>query len=174
MVAGGVAHGITAGAVGTRFLAILVPPRTPRTGYTLTAEPDPQELTAMTLIAVNPADGTELARYQNTEPEQVEAAIDRAQSAFLAWRARPIAERAELLRSLAATLRAEQRRAGAPGDARRWARSSARPRPRSRSRPLFCEYYADNAERFLAPQTIEGAAASRTTSASSRSASCSR
>ena len=59
----------------------------------------------MTLIAVNPADGTELARYQNTQAEQVTQAIDRAQSAFLAWRVRPIAERCELLRSLASTLR---------------------------------------------------------------------
>jgi quercetin dioxygenase-like cupin family protein len=45
VVAGGVARGIVAGPSGTRFLAIVVPPRTPSTGYTLTAEPDPQELT---------------------------------------------------------------------------------------------------------------------------------
>jgi quercetin dioxygenase-like cupin family protein len=45
VVAGGVAHGITAGPSGTRFLAILVPPRTPNQGYTLTSEPDPRELT---------------------------------------------------------------------------------------------------------------------------------
>jgi quercetin dioxygenase-like cupin family protein len=44
VVAGGVAHGITAGPSGARFLAILVPARTPGRGYTLTSEPDPQEL----------------------------------------------------------------------------------------------------------------------------------
>ncbi len=44
VVAGGVEHGITAGPSGTRFLAILVPPRAAADGYTLTSEPDPQEL----------------------------------------------------------------------------------------------------------------------------------
>ena len=40
VVAGGIPHGITAGASGTRFLAILVPRRDPGAAYTLT-EPTP-------------------------------------------------------------------------------------------------------------------------------------
>jgi unsaturated pyranuronate lyase len=43
VVAGDVPHGITAGPDGTRFLAILVPPRTADDGYALTDEPEPQD-----------------------------------------------------------------------------------------------------------------------------------
>jgi quercetin dioxygenase-like cupin family protein len=43
VVPGGVAHGITAGPSGTRFLAILVPARLRGESYTLTSEPHPQE-----------------------------------------------------------------------------------------------------------------------------------
>ena len=45
VVAGGVPHGITAGAEGTRFLAILVPRRAPG-AYTLSDVPDPKEPSA--------------------------------------------------------------------------------------------------------------------------------
>jgi quercetin dioxygenase-like cupin family protein len=43
VVAGGTAHGITAGPAGARFLAVLVPPRAVDETYVLIAEPDPQE-----------------------------------------------------------------------------------------------------------------------------------
>jgi succinate-semialdehyde dehydrogenase / glutarate-semialdehyde dehydrogenase len=110
----------------------------------------------MTLIAVNPADGTELARYQNTEAEQVTQAIDRAQSAFLAWRDRPIAERSELLRSLAATLRehAADLALQATLEMGKILREAEAEVEKS---AMFCEYYAEHAERFLAPRAIEGA-----------------
>jgi succinate-semialdehyde dehydrogenase/glutarate-semialdehyde dehydrogenase len=110
----------------------------------------------MTLIAVNPADGTELARYQNTAPEQVRQAIDRAQSAFLAWRARPIAERSQLLRSLASTLR-ENSADLAMQATLEMGKILREAEAEVEKAALFCEYYADNAERFLAPRTIEGA-----------------
>jgi hypothetical protein len=51
----------------------------------------------MTLISINPSDGTELARYDELTPEQLEAALAAAAGAFSAWRELTIAERAEHL-----------------------------------------------------------------------------
>jgi succinate-semialdehyde dehydrogenase / glutarate-semialdehyde dehydrogenase len=108
----------------------------------------------MTLTAINPADGTELGRFEELTPEQVTGAIERAQAAFLEWRERPIAERGELLRSLAATLRANKadlaREATLEmGKILREAEGEVE------KSAVFCEYYADNAERLLAPDAID-------------------
>jgi hypothetical protein len=108
----------------------------------------------MTLVAVNPADGTEVGRYEQPTPEEVTAAIDRADAAFAGWRARPISERADLLRSLAATLRAHSAQLAREatlemGKILREAEGEVE------KSAVFCEYYADNAERLLASQTID-------------------
>lgn len=108
----------------------------------------------MTLTAINPADGSELGRYDELTPEQVAAAIERANAAFLEWRERPLSERCDLLRSLAATLRANKddlaREATLEmGKILREAEGEVE------KSAVFCEYYADNAERLLAPEQIE-------------------
>jgi succinate-semialdehyde dehydrogenase/glutarate-semialdehyde dehydrogenase len=108
----------------------------------------------MTLTAINPADGTELGRFEEATGEQVSAAIERAQSAFREWRERPLADRCELLRSLAATLRANK------GELAREATLEMGKILREaegevEKSAVFCEYYADNAERLLAPEVIE-------------------
>jgi succinate-semialdehyde dehydrogenase / glutarate-semialdehyde dehydrogenase len=108
----------------------------------------------MTLVAINPADGTEIGRYDQPSADDVAAAIDRADTAFGTWRRCPIAERADLLRSLAATLRANSadlaREATLEmGKILREAEGEVE------KSAVFCEYYAHNAERLLAPQSIE-------------------
>ena len=108
----------------------------------------------MTLVAINPADGTEIGRYDQPSADDVAAAIDRADAAFQSWRRRRIAERAELLRSLAATLRAHSAELAREatlemGKILREAEGEVE------KSAMFCEYYADNAERLLAPQSIE-------------------
>ncbi len=110
----------------------------------------------MTLIAVNPADGTELARYEKTEAQQVVQVIDRAQTAFVAWRERPIAERCQLLRSLAATLR-EHRAELALQATLEMGKILREAEAEVEKSAVFCEYYAEHAERLLAAKTIEGA-----------------
>jgi acyl-CoA reductase-like NAD-dependent aldehyde dehydrogenase len=72
----------------------------------------------MTMIVVNPADGSEVGRYEQPAAAAVAASLDLAQDAFLAWRARPVAERADLLRALAETLRANRDDFVREGDAR--------------------------------------------------------
>jgi succinate-semialdehyde dehydrogenase / glutarate-semialdehyde dehydrogenase len=112
----------------------------------------------MTLIAVNPADGTELARYDQPDSQQVAEAIARADAAFADWRTRPLAERAALLRSLAATLRANKddlARAATleMGKILREAQGEVE------KSAVFSEYIADHAERLLSPSPIDGGAA---------------
>ena len=110
----------------------------------------------MTLVAINPADGTEVGRYDQPSADDVAAAIDRADAAFGSWRQRPIAERADRLRSLAATLRANSA-------------DLAREATLEMGKPIVeaeaevekcawnCEFYADNASALPAdePQPIE-------------------
>ena len=108
----------------------------------------------MTLTTFNPADGTELARYEEPTEYELAAAIERGHQAFLEWRERPLAERCQLLRSLATTLRANKadlaREATLEmGKILREAEGEVE------KSAVFCEYYADNAERLLAPQAID-------------------
>jgi aldehyde dehydrogenase (NAD+) len=67
------------------------------------------------LVVENPSSGTQLARFAGASPAQVGAAIAAARKAFDSgeWSARPVRERAALLRRFAASL---QRRAGEIAD----------------------------------------------------------
>ena len=51
----------------------------------------------MTLIALNPSTGDELARFDEPTPEELEAKLAKAQAAYLDWKARPVSERAALV-----------------------------------------------------------------------------
>jgi len=58
---------------------------------------------------VNPATGETVARYDSFTDAQVEAALAKAQAAFVAWRKVPVAERAGIVRR-AAELHRERRK----------------------------------------------------------------
>ncbi len=107
----------------------------------------------MAIESINPATGETLETYQEMTPEVVAAAIEKAHETFLGWREVPFAERAERMRGAARALRESR------GDhARLMAREMGKPVAEGRSEidkcALTCEYYADHAERFLAPETI--------------------
>jgi acyl-CoA reductase-like NAD-dependent aldehyde dehydrogenase len=125
----------------------------------------------MTLTAVNPADGSQLGRFEELSGDQVTAAIERAHSAFLEWRERPLAERCDLLRSLAATLR-ENKAELAREATLEMGKILREAEGEVEKSAVFCEYYADNAERLLAPEVSKTVARSRTTFATSRLAWC--
>src|ERR1700727_2160658 len=63
--------------------------------------------------ARSPIDGAEIARIRETPAEDMPGIIDRAQSAFLAWRGVPAPRRGELVRLLAEELRASKEALGA-------------------------------------------------------------
>jgi succinate-semialdehyde dehydrogenase/glutarate-semialdehyde dehydrogenase len=108
----------------------------------------------MTLAAINPYSGEEIASFDEATDEDVRRALDRAQEAFVAWRARPVAERAALLGSLAGTMRANKDHL-----ARLATLEMGKPITEAEGEveksAWFCEYFAENAERLLAPETID-------------------
>ncbi len=111
----------------------------------------------MTFVATNPANGSQLGTYEAHTGEQIEEALQLAQSAFLNWRARPVAERAGLLTALASTLRSRKDELALLAS-----REMGKPIKESEAEveksASFCEYYAEHAESMLASRTIQGGA----------------
>ena len=107
----------------------------------------------MTLQTINPASGAVVASYEETSPEAVQAIIAGAHQAYREWRSTSFGERAVLMRRAAEVLR---------GNARDYARLMAE----EMGKPVRdgiaeiqkcaggCEYYAENAERFLALEPV--------------------
>jgi succinate-semialdehyde dehydrogenase/glutarate-semialdehyde dehydrogenase len=107
----------------------------------------------MTFQTTSPATGAVVASYEEISPEAVQDIIASAHQAYLAWRHTSFRERAALMRRAADVLR---------GNAREYARLMAE----EMGKPIRdgiaeiqkcaggCDYYAENAERFLAPEPV--------------------
>jgi succinate-semialdehyde dehydrogenase/glutarate-semialdehyde dehydrogenase len=107
----------------------------------------------MALEVVNPATGQHVARYEETTPAETAQIIASADAAFLEWRRVPFAQRAEMMRRAAELLRTR-----APEYARLMATEMGKPvrdgRGEAKKCAGACDFYADNAERFLAREVI--------------------
>ncbi len=107
----------------------------------------------MTIKAINPATGEVFESYEEATPDAVKKIIGKVNAAFLDWRRTPIAERARPMRRAAEILRAE-----AHDHARLMAREMGKPVrdgiAEAQKCALGCDYYADNAERLLARETV--------------------
>jgi succinate-semialdehyde dehydrogenase / glutarate-semialdehyde dehydrogenase len=103
---------------------------------------------------VNPATGETVARYDTFTDDQVEAALAKAQAAYLAWRQRPVAERAAIIRR-AAELHRERRKELA----RIITREMGKPFGAAVGEVDFSaditQFYADNAEKITADQPLD-------------------
>ena len=104
--------------------------------------------------SINPFTGKVGTRFEEMTRDQVESAIDFSHRAHCDWRRRAFAERAELMRKAAVLLRERAREyaelmaveMGKPiGDGIAEARKCA----------VGCDFYAENAERFLAAQPVD-------------------
>jgi succinate-semialdehyde dehydrogenase / glutarate-semialdehyde dehydrogenase len=107
----------------------------------------------MTWQTINPASGAVVASYEKTSPEAVQAIIASAHRAYLEWRQTSFRERAGRMRRAADVLR---------GNAREYAGLMAE----EMGKPIRdgiaeiqkcaggCDFYAENAERFLAPEPV--------------------
>jgi succinate-semialdehyde dehydrogenase/glutarate-semialdehyde dehydrogenase len=108
----------------------------------------------MALRAINPATGEILADYEETSPEAVRRILEDAHAAFLAWRGASFSERARPMRRAAEILRDE-----AGQFARLMAREMGKPVQEgvaeAKKCATACDFYAENAERFLAREEIE-------------------
>jgi succinate-semialdehyde dehydrogenase/glutarate-semialdehyde dehydrogenase len=108
----------------------------------------------MTIEAVNPATDEVLATYDEMTPASVGQIIGEVNEAFLAWRRIPFPERATPMRRAAEILRAE-----ASELAHLMAREMGKPVrdgvAEAQKCALTCDFYAENAARFLAREPIK-------------------
>jgi succinate-semialdehyde dehydrogenase / glutarate-semialdehyde dehydrogenase len=103
--------------------------------------------------AINPATGKRIARYEEMTPAEVSRAIEAADSAQRRWRETSFAHRQGLMREAGAILRAKARDYG-----RLMAEEMGKPIKdgiaEANKCATACDYYADNAEQFLAPEMV--------------------
>jgi succinate-semialdehyde dehydrogenase/glutarate-semialdehyde dehydrogenase len=108
----------------------------------------------MSMEAINPATNELVQTYATHTREEVLDAIDRAETAFQAWRLTHMADRAKLMRNAAEILR--QR---ANEYARLMAAEMGKPTRDGRAEAdkcaWVCDYYAEHAEQFLARRQVE-------------------
>ncbi|MBX5476818.1 MAG: NAD-dependent succinate-semialdehyde dehydrogenase [Clostridia bacterium] len=109
----------------------------------------------MEILSINPATGERLASFEETPDAEVERALEQAREAFRRWRQVPFAERAAHMRAAAAYLR--QHKADL---ARLITSEMGKPIVQAEAEvekcAWACDYYADNAEAFLADIPKEG------------------
>ncbi|HSA54889.1 MAG TPA: NAD-dependent succinate-semialdehyde dehydrogenase [Gemmatimonadaceae bacterium] len=108
----------------------------------------------MTITSRNPATGQALATYTPHSADEVETRLVRAAERGPAWAAAPVAERARLLAALAQLLDQEKEALGRlmTLEMGKTLRSAVEEAAKC---ALGCRYYAENAERFLAPEPVE-------------------
>lgn len=108
----------------------------------------------MPLISIDPANKQKIAEYTELDQSTVEAKLQAAHQAFLEWRKTSFAERSKLMKAAAAELRARKT------DLARIAtlemgKTLAAGEAEVEKCALACEYYAENAEKFLSPEHVE-------------------
>src|SRR5438132_13663742 len=112
----------------------------------------------MALSSINPSSGEVLESFEEATPAARERVLAHAWQAFLGWRARTFAERAARLREVARVLRAKKMEY-----ARLMAREMGKPVAQGDAEvekcAWGCDYYAEHAARFLAPEPRETDAA---------------
>src|SRR5438874_11397014 len=112
----------------------------------------------MPLSSINPSSGEVLESFEEATPAALERVLAHAWLAFLGWRECTFAERAERLREVARVLRAKKAEY-----ARLMALEMGKPVTQGEAEvekcAWGCEYYAEHAARFLAPEPRETDAA---------------
>ena len=112
----------------------------------------------MALSSINPSSGELLESFEEATPAALERVLAHAWQAFLGWRTRTFAERAERLREAARVLRVKKAES-----ARLMALEMGKPVTQGEAEvekcAWGCEYYAEHAARFLAPEPRETDAA---------------
>ena len=111
----------------------------------------------MTFQSINPATGEVIETFDASSREQVSEALDQARSAFLSWRSTTFAERGALLHRVAATLR-EQKSALARIATLEMGKPITESEAEVEKCAWNCDFYADNAERFLADEPMPSSA----------------
>jgi len=107
----------------------------------------------MPLRSINPATGELIREYAEASEAEATAVLSQAHAAFEQWRQSRFPERAQSMRRAAALLRQRKEDLG-----RLMAVEMGKPLAQGRAEAekcaWVCEYYAESAERFLAPEQI--------------------
>ena len=110
-------------------------------------------MSGTTIVSVIPATGESIRSYPEMSATEVADILARADRAFDAWRRKPPAGRSAVMREAGRRLRAQ-----AETYARLMAQEMGKPLAQGRSEvekcAWVCDYYAECAERFLAPELI--------------------
>ena len=108
----------------------------------------------MPIESINPANGEPVEKYEEMSTQQVDAILDKCHQAFLDWRDVPFSERARLMHAAGKVLRGRQE-----DYAKLMTAEMGKPITQGRAEAekcaWVCDYYADNAETFLASQAVE-------------------
>jgi succinate-semialdehyde dehydrogenase/glutarate-semialdehyde dehydrogenase len=107
----------------------------------------------MALVALNPTDGSIIRSYEETPPQEVEAGIRLAHEVHLEWKGTPFPHRAELMRKAGGILRDRAREFGELMTLE-MGKPVAGGVAEAEKSAWVCEYYAENAETFLANQDV--------------------
>lgn len=108
----------------------------------------------MPLISINPANKQKIAEFAELDQAEIETKLQAAHQAFLEWRKTSFAERAKLMKAAAAELRARK------SDLARLAademgKTLAAGEAEVEKCALACDYYSENAEKFLSPEHVD-------------------
>ena len=107
----------------------------------------------MPIATVDPSTGRTVRTFEPHDAAAVDARLARAAEAWRAWRARPLEERAAVVRR-AGELLDERREAYARLMTLEMGKPIQPARDEAAKCALACRFYADNAARFLAPETL--------------------
>ena len=109
------------------------------------------------IASINPATGEILQTFEAATEAQVEAALERADAAWHAYRRTSFAERAGWLRAAAAILENEQDRLGRIMTIE-MGKPIAAARAEAAKCALACRYYAEHGARLLADEAVDAGA----------------
>jgi len=107
----------------------------------------------MSIQTINPTTGEVLETFEPFTQEQINAALDQAHQAFLQWRETPFAERAKHLHTLASYLR-DRKTELARIAVLEMGKSITEAEAEVEKCAWNCDFFAENAERFLADKKV--------------------
>jgi succinate-semialdehyde dehydrogenase/glutarate-semialdehyde dehydrogenase len=108
----------------------------------------------MSIKAINPASGETIEEYSEMAPQEIAAVVESAHGAFVTWRMTSFEQRAVLMRRAARVLRSQ---AGeyAVLMALEMGKLLSEGRAEIEKCAWACDYYAENAEKFLEREIVE-------------------
>ncbi len=112
----------------------------------------------MSIVSINPATEEIIETFEPFDAAQIDQALDAAQSAFRRWRSTPFAERGAVLRRAAGILRAQKAELARIATAE-MGKPIVEAEAEVEKCAWGCDFYAENAERFLADEPVQTNAA---------------